>query len=137
MTHEDLTHEDLARDVRAPFDAIEFKPYQAGDLPDLVTALVDADRLAILTQRYRTAAWDEVILPMSSGCASIARIPLGELRSAALRAVIGNCDRMPRQFFDPSTFFFTTPGVRFAEMLTDADRSFLGAPMFSGVKKRL
>ena len=127
------------RAVLDGFDAIEIKPYRTGDTPDLVLALVDPDRLSAMTilYTYRTSAFDSVIMPMSSGCASVARIPFGELGNAVPRAVIGNGDVMSRQYFDPGTFFFTMPGKRFAEILEDADQSFLFAPMFSGVKKRL
>jgi uncharacterized protein (DUF169 family) len=127
------------RAVMKGFDALEIKPYEAGEPPDLALALVNADQLSALTilYSYRTADFDRVIMPMSSGCASIARIPLGELRGNAPRAVIGNSDVMSRQYFDRETFFFTMPGRCFDEMLRDADTSFLFAPMFAGVKKRL
>jgi uncharacterized protein (DUF169 family) len=127
------------RNVLEGFDGIELKPYETGDNPDLVLALVDPDRLSAMTilYSYRTSAIDTVIMPMSSGCASVVRIPVGELCNAVPRAVIGNGDVMSRQYFDPDSFFFVMPGKRFAEMLEDADASFLCAPMFSKVKKRL
>jgi hypothetical protein len=127
------------KNVMEGFDAIEIKRYETGDNPDLVLALVDPDRLSAMTTLYcyRTSGIDTVIMPMSSGCASVIRIPFGELRNPAPRAVIGNCDVMSRQYFDPNTFFFIMPGCRFVEMLEDADTSFLFAPMFSKVKERL
>jgi uncharacterized protein (DUF169 family) len=127
------------KNVLEGFDAIEIKPYRTGDNPDLVLALVDPDRLSAMTilYSYRSASADTVIMPMSSGCASVFRIPFGELRNPVPRAVIGNGDVMSRQYFDPASFFFIMPGRRFAEMLEDADTSFLFAPMFSKVKKRL
>lgn len=127
------------KNVLEDFDGIELKLYETGDNPDLVLAMVDPDRLSAMTilYSYRTAAVDTVIMPMSSGCASVARIPFGELRNPVPRAVIANGDVMSRQYFDPKTFFFVMPGKRFSEMLEDADTSFLFAPMFSKVKKRL
>jgi hypothetical protein len=128
-----------SRNVLEGFDAIEIKPYRTGDNPDLVLALVDPDRLSAMTTlySYRTPATNTVIMPASSGCASVFRIPFGELRNPAPLAVIGNGDVMSRQYFDPAALFFIMPGGRFAEMLEDADASFLSAPMFSKVKKRL
>jgi hypothetical protein len=121
------------------FNAIEFKPYETGDAPDLVLTLVNADQLAVMTTlfAYRNPAFDSVILSMCSGCASVARLPFGELRSATPRAIIGNCDIVSRNYFDAETFFFTISAAKFAEMLADADGSFICAPAFNGIKKRL
>jgi uncharacterized protein (DUF169 family) len=88
--------------VLGSHNVIEFKPYEAGDTPDLVTVLVNADQLSALVNLYtfRTGAWDNIIMPMTSGCASIARIPFGELHSEKPRAVIGIADITARFFFD-------------------------------------
>lgn len=126
------------QNVLAPFNAILFKPYEAGDKPDLVTVLVTPDQLStfVTLYSYRTSAYDTVIMPMTSGCASIFRIPMGETRNQAPRGVIGNADASSRFFFEPNTVFFTVKGERFTEMLEDADGSFIFAPIFTGLKKR-
>ncbi|MDR3342874.1 MAG: DUF169 domain-containing protein [Treponema sp.] len=120
-------------------NAIEFKPYETGDTPELVLTLVNADQLAALATlfTYRNPALDAVIMTMCSGCASVARLPFGELRNATSRAIIGNCDIVSRNHFDAETFFFTIPAAEFAGMLADADGSFIGAPAFNGIRKRL
>ncbi|MDR3122405.1 MAG: DUF169 domain-containing protein [Treponema sp.] len=125
--------------VLGPHNALEFKPYETGDDPDLVTVLATADQLAAFVNLYtfRTGAWENVIMPMTSGCASIVRIPFGELRNEEPRAVIGNADITARFFFDKDKVFFTVAGTKFSEMLADADDSFIFAPAFAGVKKRL
>jgi hypothetical protein len=125
--------------VLAPYNALEFKPFEGEDKPDLVTALVNPDQLSVFATlySYRTGAFDRVIMPMTSGCGSIFRIPMGEARTGTPRAVIGNSDINSRFFFDPPTFFFTVTGERFREMLADAPESFIFAPVFKGVQKRL
>jgi hypothetical protein len=125
--------------VLAPYNAIECKPYETGDNPDLVTMLITADQLAAFVNLYtfRTGAYDNVIMPMSSGCATIFRIPFAELQSKKPRAVIGNADITSRFFFDADKVFLTVTGARFLEMLADAGDSFIFTPYFTGVKKRL
>jgi hypothetical protein len=125
--------------VLTPYNAIEFKPYEPEDTPDLVTMLVDADQLTAFVNlyTYRTGAFDNIIMPMTAGCASVVRLPLGEARNAHPRAVIGNADITSRFYFDSGTFFLTVTGTRFTEMLSDADESFIFAPTFRGVKKRM
>jgi uncharacterized protein (DUF169 family) len=125
--------------VLGPHNAIEFKPYETGDTPDLVTVFVNTDQLSAFVTLYtfRAETWDTIIMPMTSGCASIARVPFGELRSEKPRAVIGLADITVRFFFDKDKVFFTVAGTTFSEMLADADDSFIFAPAFSGVKKRL
>jgi uncharacterized protein (DUF169 family) len=127
------------RQVLGPHNGIEFKPYETGDAPDLVTVFANADQLSALANLYafRTGAWDNIIMPMTSGCASIARVPFGELSSETPRAVIGLADTTARFYFDKDKVFFTVAGTKFSEMLDDADDSFVFAPGFAGVKKRL
>jgi hypothetical protein len=121
------------------YNAVEFKPLEEGDKPDIITSYVNADQLSALVNlfSYRTGVFDNIIMPMTSGCSSIVRLPLGELRNKSPRAIVGNTDITSRFFFDPGFFFFTMPAAKFAEMLEDADESFIYAPTFNGVKKRL
>jgi hypothetical protein len=121
------------------YNAVEFKPFEEGDRPDLITSYVNADQLSALVSlfSYRTGVFDNIIMPMSAGCSSIVRLPLGELRNSSPRAVVGNTDITSRFFFDAGSFFFTIPAAKFAEMLEDADECFIYAPTFKGVKKRL
>ncbi|MCL2108545.1 MAG: DUF169 domain-containing protein [Oscillospiraceae bacterium] len=121
------------------FDAIRVKPYEQGDETDTVTALVTPDQLAALIHIFcfRKTSYDNVIAPMVSGCASVFRIPFGELQREESRAVIGNIDVFSRPHFAANTYFFTVSGKDFATMLEDVDNSVLAASIWSGVHSRL
>lgn len=127
------------QDVLSNYDFLRIKPYCEDDQADLVTSLVNADQLSALVHlfNYRKTGYDTIIAPMTSGCASIFRIPLGELKLDNPRGVIGNLDIFSRPHFDKDTFFFTVPEKDFRKMLEDADESFLIAPIWNGVRKRL
>ncbi len=161
----DLGEEMLLRqpqDVMAGHNGIMVKPYAPEDEGDTVTALVNMDQLSTLIHlfNYRKTSYDNVYFPMVSGCASVFRLPFGELKqiggesvqkSAAAtetvqpqeglfrqsRAVIGNADVFSRPHFPKETAFFTVSGNDFTQMLKDADESVLIAPIFKGVKARL
>lgn len=121
------------------YNAMVIEPFDDQSETELVLFLVNPDQLAALVHlfNYRRADYDSVIMPMSSGCASIFRIPFGERDSGRGRAVIGNVDVFSRPHFDADTFFFTISARSYQEMLADADESFLIAPIWNGVKKRL
>jgi uncharacterized protein (DUF169 family) len=120
-------------------NSIIIKPYEEGDDAKLVTFLAQPDQLSGLVQifSYRTGSYENVIAPLCSGCASIFRIPLGELKRENPRGVIGNIDMVGRSFFDSNTFFFTIPLKSFCEMLEDADGSFLFSFGWKDIRKRL
>jgi len=126
-------------DVLGGFRYIVVKPYEEGDNAAVVTFIAAPDQLAGLIQlfSYRTGEYDNVIAPLSSGCASIFRIPLGELKREKPRAVIGNVDTLARVHFDKNTFFFTVPMKAFREMLEDAHTCFFSTFNWKGVKERL
>ena len=126
-------------DVLGGFEYIVVKPYEKGDSARLVTFIANPDQLAGLIQLfyYRTGEYDSVIAPLCSGCASIFRIPLGELKREKPRAVIGNVDTLARVYFDSNTFFFTVPMKAFEEMLEDAENCFFTTFNWKGVKERL
>lgn len=127
------------RNVMEGYSAIQIKPYEESDNPDLVTILANPDQISALVHifNYRKIEYDTVIMPMVSGCASIFRVPFGELKRDNPRAVIGNVDVFSRPHFEKNTFFFTVSGKDFKNMLLDADESFLVSPIWSGVKSRL
>ena len=126
-------------DVLDGFQYIVVKPYEEGDNAAVVTLIATPDQLAGLIQlfSYRTGEYDNVIAPLCSGCASIFRIPLGELKKGKPRAVIGNVDTLARVHFDKNTFFFTVPIKAFREMLVDAHTCFFSTFNWEGVKGRL
>ena len=126
-------------DVLAGYSAILAKPYEEGDEADLVLFLANPDQLSalVILFNYRKPEYDQVIMPMSSGCASVFRIPFGELTREQPRAVIASCDIFSRPHFPADTFWFVVPEKNFQEMLADATDSFLIAPIWRGVSKRI
>lgn len=121
-------------------DKIAIKLYEEGDnsdnkhnpknnhaiKPDTIMFIANPDQLSALIHlfSYRNSRYDNVIMPMSSGCASIFRIPFGELDYGTKRGVVGNVDIFSRPHFDKNTFCFTIPFESFKEMLEDADECF-------------
>ena len=91
---------------------IEIKPYEDGDMLDLVSFLVNPDQLSALVTlfSYRSIDYDNVIAPMLSGCASIFRIPFGEIGREKPRAVIGNMDFFQDRTSRRILFFSRFPG---------------------------
>lgn len=125
--------------VMEGYTALRVGPLGDAAPPELVALDANADQLSALAHLfyYRKASYDEVIMPMSAGCASMFRIPFGEIQSGRRRAVIGNIDIFSRPHFDRDRLFFMVDGQSWREMCEDADESFLNAPIWSGVKKRL
>lgn len=127
-------------EVHEGWDAIALSPYTEGEDYDLVTIQATPDQLSVLVHifNYEKAAYDNVIMPMSSGCASIIRIPLGEMaKGDDARAVIGNVDVVSRVFFPANAFFFTVPAKIFDKMLANADESIMAAKYWRAVEKRI
>lgn len=126
------------KNVMEGFDSVTVAPLSDESLSELVMLLATPDQLAALQHlfTYRDAAYDRVIMPMSSGCASMFRIPFGEMMKTR-RAVIGNADIFSRPHFDKDTFFFVVDQQSWLEMLEDADESFLNAPIWKGIQKRI
>lgn len=118
---------------------IIIKPYEEGDTPCTVTFFVNPDQLSALIQLFyfRRDTYDEVIAPMSSGCASVFRIPFNEAKKEKSRAVIGNVDVFSRPHFDKNLFNFTVSFRDFQTMLQDADNCFFSSHIWKGVKSRL
>lgn len=128
------------QDVMGGCNAIEVRPYSEECEPELVAALVNPDQLSALIHlfNYEKTEYDNVIAPMTSGCASVFRIPFGKLaKGENARAVIGNVDVFSRPHFPADTFFFTVSGRAFARMIEIAGESMLLSPIWRGVKRRL
>lgn len=106
---------------------------------ELISFIANPDQISALIHLfgYRSPAYDNVIVPMSSGCASLFRIPFGEMLSGRGRAVVGNVDVVSRPPFPANTFFFTIPATAYRGILADAEESMLAAKFWLGVKKRL
>lgn len=123
------------------YDGIEVKPYEDGDEPELVTIFCDADRLSAMCFLFNfgkdSNQYDMVIVPTVSGCASIFRVPFGELRRAEPRAVVGLTDLNARVGFAPGLMMLTVSGKDFKRMLEDADESFGKTKLWQTVRGRL
>lgn len=129
-----------AQKVNDGYNAIEFWDYEQAESPEMVSFLVNPDQLSALIHlfNFEKPDYDNVIMPMSSGCASVVRIPLGELaKGDDARAVVGGVDVFSRPHFAADTFFFTIPAKRFEKMLSLAHESMLASPIWKGVRKRI
>ncbi len=115
------------------------KPYETTDAAACVTFLCNSDQMAALIHLfcYNKGDYDNVIAPMSSGCASIFRIPLDERKKENPRAVIGNVDLFSRVHFPKGSFFFTIPAESFRQMLADADNSFMSREKWKELRERI
>ena len=126
------------QNVLEGFDCIRIKPYEPEDGADTVTALVTAEQLSVLIHLFcfRKPGYENIIAPMVSGCASVFRIPFGELKKDEPRGIIGNIDVFSRPHFPADTLFFTIPGRDFETMLTDAGDSVLASPVWKEIKNK-
>ncbi len=126
-------------EVLGSSEYILVKPYASTDRATCVTFLCNPDQLSALIHLfcYRRSDYDSVIAPMSSGCASLFRIPFDEANKEHPRAVIGNVDLFSRVHFPENTFFLTIDHQSYLHMLEDADSSFLTAGKWKEVKARL
>lgn len=130
---------DQPQDVMAGCNAIRIAPYCPEERGDLVCLLADPDQLSALLHLFcfRRSGCDEVMVPVVSGCAQIFRIPFGELEKEQPKAVIGNVDFFARPHLAENLLAFTVPDHSFREMCEDVPNSFLYAPAWNGVKKRV
>ncbi|MGL4606683.1 MAG: DUF169 domain-containing protein [Eubacteriaceae bacterium] len=127
------------KNVMTGYSAIQLSPYKENDAPDIVTGMVNPDQLSTLIHlfNFRKVAYDNVYMPMSSGCASIFRLPFGELTREEPRGVVGNIDVFSRPHFDKDLFFFTVSAKDFNQMLEDVSDCVISAPIWKKVETRL
>jgi hypothetical protein len=128
------------KDVMCGHNAIRFEAYEQASNPDLVSFLVTPDQLSALIHMYNydKADYDNVIAPMTSGCASIVRIPLAETKKGnKARAVIGNIDAFSRPHFPEDTFFLTIPHELFVKMMHESNENLLASPIWKSLRKRI
>lgn len=118
-----------------------FKPLDKSDKDKatLVTFLVNPDQLsALITLRdYESDALDTAYMPMSSGCSTIVKIPLAEMKKENPRAIIGLADIFARPLFDAEILSFTVSYKEFERMESYANDCFFQAETWDGVKERL
>ena len=115
------------------------KPYEEDDEADIVIFFVNADQLSALTFlfNYEKGGFDTIIAPAVSGCASVFRIPVGESKFLAPRAVIGNLDIFSRPHFDADVVSFAVSHSDYLNMLKNADECFFRTNAWAKIKSRL
>ena len=121
------------------FDALRFEPYREGMHPDVVVAFCNPDQLSamIVLHGYDKPEYDRVIASTVSGCASMVRIPLNELRSDKPRAVITGTDLAARKFVPEGEVAFAVTGPEFDKMLAVTEECFFHSPVWKPVRNRL
>ena len=129
----------LPKDVMGGFDALKFEPYREGLRPDIVVAFCNPDQLSamIVLHGYDKAEYDRVIATTVSGCASMVRIPLDELKRDKPRAVITGTDLAARKFVKEDELAFAVTGPEFDKMLAVTEECFFHSPVWKPVRNRL
>lgn len=127
------------QNVMGDCNAIKLEVFEENTKPELITFLVTPDQLSGLLHLfyYRRQSYDNVIVPVSSGCAQLFRLPFGELAKEDPKAVIGNIDFFSRPHLDEALLAFTVSFSDFKQMCHDVPESCLYSPAWCGVKKRL
>ena len=129
----------LPKDVMGGFDALKFEPYREGLRPDIVVAFCNPDQLSamIVLHGYDKVEYDRVIATTVSGCASMVRIPLDELKRDKPRAVITGTDLAARKFVKEDELAFAVTGPEFDKMLAVTEECFFHSPVWKPVRNRL
>lgn len=121
------------------YKTIQIGSYTKGDDFDTAVFIVNPDQLSALVHlfNFRRTAYDTIISPMCSGCASVFRIPFGVTEFPVSKAVIGNFDIGARLDFDKDLLFFSVVKSDFEQMLSDADESIFTTSYWMKIKRRL
>lgn len=121
------------------FDALKFEPYREGMHPDIVVAYCNPDQLSamIVLHGYDKPEYDHVIATTVSGCASMIRIPLDELRKDRQRAVITATDLASRKFVPQGELAISFTGPEFDKILAITEECFFHSPVWKPVRNRL
>ena len=129
----------LPKGVMGDYDALKFEPYREGLEPDIVVAFCNPDQLSalIVLHGYDKPEYDRVIATTVSGCASMVRIPLEELKSEKPRAVITATDLAARKFVKEGEVAFAVTGPEFKKMLDVTEECFFHSPVWKPVRNRL
>ena len=121
------------------FDGIKFEPYHEGLECDVVVCFCNPDQLSavIVLHGYDKPEFDRVIATTAAGCASMTRIPFGELGREKPRAVITGSDLAQRKFRDENEISIAIPGKDFQYMMSVTDECFFHAPVWKPIRNRL
>lgn len=129
----------LPKEVMGDYDALKFEPYREGMKADVVVAFCNPDQLSalIVLHGYDKPEYDRVIATTVSGCASMVRIPLDELRREKPRAVITGTDLAARKYVGEGELAFAVTGPEFDKMLAVTEECFFHSPVWKPVRNRL
>lgn len=127
------------QNVMDGYQSIRVKKFETDDINDTIAFIVNPDQLSGLVHlfNYNRSGYDTIISPMCSGCASIFRIPFGEVGKECSKAVIGNFDIGSRIHFDADLLFFIVTQKDFDQMLIDAEECIFNTKAWKLIKKRL
>ena len=110
------------------------------DEPEIIIFFARPDALSGL---FMLAGYDEpkleniVIAPHGSGCASIIQYPYVEKLNGTHRAVLGMFDPTARVWIGSDCLTFTVTMERFRRMVENMSESFLVAPAWHLIRKRI
>ena len=129
----------LPEDVMGEFNALKFEPYREGMEADVVVAFCNPDQLSalIVLHGYDKPEYDRVIATTVSGCASMVRIPLSEMKKEKPRAVITGTDLAARKFVAEGEVAFAVTEPEFDKMLAVTEECFFHSPVWKPVRNRL
>ena len=129
----------LPKDVMGGFDALKIELYQEGMPCDVVTCFCNPDQLSalIVLHGYDKPEYDRVIATTVSGCASMIRLPLNEMKSDKPRAVITGTDLAQRKFMDENDLAISFTRPEFEKMLSYTEECFFHSPVWKPVRNRL
>lgn len=132
-------YDSLPKDVMGGYDALKFSPYQEGCDADVVVCFVNSEQLSVLMNLhgYDRGSYCNVIGTMASGCASMVRIPLAQLKEEESKAVITCTDLAMRKYHDENRIAIAFTGPDFEKMCTFTETCFFHSPVFAPTRKRL
>lgn len=120
---------------------IVFRPLEESNKDEaaLVTFIVNPDQLSALVtlHAYESNILDTAYMPMSSGCSTIVRLPLAEMRQENPRAIIGLADIWARPLLGADKLAFTVSIMDYERMESYASDCFFQVETWKGVKERL
>ncbi len=126
----------------APAKYAVFKPvtdFGEGETPLLISFFARAEVMSGLHQlaAFVTEDLEVVASPFGAGCTNLAAWPLKYLKDGQFRAVLGGWDPSCRKYLKTDELTFTVPLEMFEQMLARWTDSFLTAPAWQEMKKKI
>jgi len=133
---------DLVTPEPAPAKYAVFKPltdFGEDETPRLVSWFARPEVVSGLHQlaAFVTDDMEAVASPFGAGCTNLVAWPLKYLQDGAFKAVLGGWDPSCRKFLKTDEITFTVPLKMFEMMLDRWEDSFLTAPTWGQMKKKI